>query len=162
MIKFKIRYTPIGIIHSPHKKTTGIPIQPVFAREFHGRAEIFPEYTEGLADLEGFSHIILIYHFHEAGQSKLRVKPFLEDKSHGVFSTRAPVRPNPIGLSVVRLIEIKDNILVFSGCDILDQTPLIDIKPFIPDFDAYEKTKTGWYENRQKDRGTIISDDRFE
>ncbi|MBU2651262.1 MAG: SAM-dependent methyltransferase [Bacteroidetes bacterium] len=93
MISFKIQYNPIGIIHSPHKKTSGIPIQPVFALEFQGRSEIFPEYAKGLADLEGFSHVILIYHFHKAGQSKLKVKPFLEDKYHGIFSTRAPVRP---------------------------------------------------------------------
>jgi tRNA-Thr(GGU) m(6)t(6)A37 methyltransferase TsaA len=112
--------------------------------------EVFPEFTEGLYSLEGFSHIILLYIFHKSDGYKLQVKPFLDDKLHGVFSTRYPFRPNPIGLSIVRLLACHQNLLEIDGVDVLDSTPLIDIKPFIPEFDVYPGAKTGWYAQRSK------------
>jgi tRNA-Thr(GGU) m(6)t(6)A37 methyltransferase TsaA len=112
--------------------------------------EVFPEFAEGLQSLEGFSHVILLYIFHKSHGYKLQVKPFLDDQLHGVFSTRYPFRPNPIGLSIVRLLTCRQNLLEIGGVDVLDSTPLIDIKPFIPEFDVYPQVKTGWYAQRSK------------
>jgi len=137
-------YRPIGVIRSEHKCPEETPIQPVYAQGCLGRVEVFPEYAEGLSDLEGFSHIYLIYHFHRAGEPRLRVKPFLQDVVRGVFSTRAPCRPNPIGLSIVRLLRREGNILYLDGVDILDGTPLLDIKPYTAKFDRVETTRNGW------------------
>lgn len=156
-----ICYTPIGIIHSPHKKEIGIPIQPAFALDIQGNIEIFPDFAEGLKDLEGFSHIILICHFHESRKYKLHVRPFLDEDLHGVFATRAPKRPNAIGLSIVRLIRISGLNIFFAGNDILDQTPLLDIKPYVPDFDAYNDCETGWYDKASRNNKPPLSDDRF-
>jgi tRNA (adenine37-N6)-methyltransferase len=139
-----IIYAPIGIIHSPHTVPGQTPIQPVYAKGCLGRAEIMPEYSEGLDDLEGFSHVILIYHFHRAGSMQLTVWPFLQDEEHGVFSTRAPCRPNPIGLSIVELIKREGTTLHLNGMDILDGTPLLDIKPYVGRFDCIEDTRDGW------------------
>jgi len=113
----EIKYKPIGIIHSPFKEPKGTPIQPAAAKGVNGLVEVFPEYSEGLKDLEGFSHIILIYHFHLSKKSSLKVKPYMDDQIRGVFSTRAPCRPNPIGISVVRLIAIKGNKLYIQDID---------------------------------------------
>jgi tRNA-Thr(GGU) m(6)t(6)A37 methyltransferase TsaA len=140
----KIIYWPIGIIHSEHKNTRKTPIQPPYARGCKGNVELRTEFVEGLRDLIGFSHIYLIYHFHKAHAVRLTVKPFLQDKKHGIFATRAPYRPNAIGLSVVELLGIQDNILHVDGLDILDGTPLLDIKPYTSRFDRYEIKKNGW------------------
>ncbi len=137
-------YTPIGVIHSDHRVAEETPIQPVYARGCPGRAEIRPEYAEGLKDLAGFSHVILLYHLHRAGKPQLTVVPFTDDAPRGVFSTRHPQRPNPIGLSVVRLVRIEGAILHLQDVDILDGTPLLDIKPYVPRFDAVENATGGW------------------
>ena len=139
-----IIYQPIGVIRSEHARPEDTPIQPVFAKGCKGQAEIFPEYAGGLRDLDGFSHIYLIYHLHKAGPAKLVVKPFLQDAERGVFSTRSPRRPNPIGLSIVELIRREGNILHLDGVDILDGTPLLDIKPYTARFDRIEATRNGW------------------
>lgn len=143
----KIVLEPIGYVRSEHTKPEETPIQPVYATGCPGRAEILPDYEEGLRDIEGFSHIIITYHFHHAGPARLTVKPFLEDTAHGVFATRSPRRPNPIGFSVVRLKERKQNVLLLEDVDMLDGTPIIDIKPFIPRFDYREGATSGWQEH---------------
>lgn len=140
---------PIGIIHSPFKYKEDTPIQPSRSNAI-GEVEVFREYQEGLDDIEGFSHIILIYEFHKSEGYSLKVKPFLDNKLRGLFATRAPRRPNKIGLSVVRLLKRKDNILTVKGIDVLDGTPLIDIKPYVPDFDPDEKITIGWLEGKIK------------
>jgi tRNA-Thr(GGU) m(6)t(6)A37 methyltransferase TsaA len=139
-----ITYKPIGVIHSEHVAAGRTPIQPVFAKGCTGRAEVFPEFAAGLRDLEGFSHVYLIYHLHRAGPVKLVVKPFLQDVERGVFATRAPCRPNAIGLSIVELVRREDNVLHLDGVDILDGTPLLDIKPYTARFDCIETTRNGW------------------
>jgi tRNA-Thr(GGU) m(6)t(6)A37 methyltransferase TsaA len=130
------------------KKT---PIQPVYAKGIQGTVEIFPEYAEGLRDINGFSHIYLIYYFHRAKPSRMIAKPYLEDAFHGVFATRTPHRPNPIGFSVVHLLACKENSLHIEDVDILDGTPLLDIKPFISRFDLRENVKDGWQEHIDDD-----------
>ena len=138
---------PIGYIRSEHKDASATPIQPVYAQGCRGRAEILPEYEEGLADLEGFSHIYVIYYFHKAGSPSLTVTPFLDDVPRGVFAARSPRRPNPIGFSLVRLLKRERNVLLLDDVDILDGTPILDIKPFIPRFDYRENARTGWQEH---------------
>ena len=139
-----IVYSPIGVIRSEHTKPGDTPIQPAYAKGCRGRAEVLPEYAEGLRDLEGFSHVYLICHLHRAGPAKLIVKPFLQDVERGVFATRAPCRPNAIGLSVVRLVKIEGTILHLEDVDILDGTPLLDIKPYTAKFDCIATTRNGW------------------
>jgi tRNA (adenine37-N6)-methyltransferase len=140
-----LTYRPIGIIHSEHTVAGKTPIQPVYAQGCKGQVEVFAEFAEGLKDLDGFSHIYLIYHFHQSSpQVKLIVKPFLQDAEHGVFATRAPCRPNAIGLSVVELEKIEGRILHVRGVDILDGTPLLDIKPYTAKFDLHDIKKNGW------------------
>ena len=161
MKKQEIIYKPIGIIKTPFQDLSGMPIQPAAAEGVEGTVILDPVYIEGLQDLEGFSHLILLYHFHKAGQAQLLVKPFLDHEKHGVFATRAPRRPNGIGLSIVKLIEIVENIIHIQNVDILNDTPLLDIKPYIPDFDHPEVERIGWLEkSRKKIRGKK-SDDRF-
>ena len=138
---------PIGVIHSPHQQAEHTPIQPVYARGIRGRAEILPEYLDGLRDLEGFSHVCLIYWFHKASSPRLVVKPFLDDTPRGVFATRASCRPNPIGFSVVRLVRREENVLHLEDLDILDGTPLLDIKPYVTRFDYRENARCGWQDN---------------
>ena len=152
---------PIGVIHTPFKETAGMPIQPAGADGVKGTVEIFPEFTDGLKDIEGFSHIILIFHFNRSEGFKLQVSPFLEDDVHGVFAVRAPKRPNPIGISIVKLIEKENNILHIDNPDMLDETPLLDIKPYIPDFDAYPDAIAGWQEKHRGKVNKQKSDDRF-
>jgi len=140
----EIIFRPIGVVHSPFKEPTGTPIQPGAARETTGVVEILPAYREGLQDLEGFSHLILLYHFHLARGFALKVKPFLDDTERGLFATRAPARPNPIGLSIVRLNRVDGLKLHIQDVDILDGTPLLDIKPYVPQFDMRAEATSGW------------------
>lgn len=137
-------YTPIGIIHSGHTVPENTPVQPVFAHGCRGSAELFPEFADGLQDIEGFSHIYLIFHFHLGGAARLRVKPFLQDIERGVFATRYPARPNPIGISIVRLLGREGNTLMLDGLDVLDGAPLLDIKPYVSRFDCIQTTGNGW------------------
>jgi len=157
----EILYRNIGLIHTPFSETSGMPIQPSGAKGVKGEVHVFPEFAEGIADLEGFSHIILIYHLHNAGEPKLTVTPFMDDTPRGVFSTRAPSRPNSIGLSVVKLTGIKGNVLRVENVDVLDETPLLDIKPYVPDFDACESPKTGWLQKNSDKARRTKADDRF-
>ena len=131
----EVKYSPIGVVHSPYRQPSGTPVQPTAAKDVRGTVEIFPEYVEGLKDMERFSHIILLYHFHLSKGCSLLVKPYMDVVERGVFATRAPRRPNPIGLSVVRLDKIEGNKLDIRDVDIVDGTPLLDIKPHVPQFD---------------------------
>jgi tRNA-Thr(GGU) m(6)t(6)A37 methyltransferase TsaA len=144
----KIIFDAIGLIHTPFQDTANTPIQSSRS-DGRGIVEVFPEYLDGLEGVEEFSHLILIYAFHLApAQVQLKVKPFLDDRLHGVFATRYPNRPNPLGLSVVQLVNRKENKLEILGADMLDGTPLLDIKPYVPDFDIHSVSKIGWYANR--------------
>jgi tRNA-Thr(GGU) m(6)t(6)A37 methyltransferase TsaA len=146
-----VTFHPIGVIRSRHTDSARTPIQPVFAEGCEGRAEILPEFTAGLDGLEGFSHIYLMYHLHRAGPAQLRVTPFLKDAEMGVFATRAPCRPNAIGLSIVRLVRREGNVLHLDGVDILDGTPLLDIKPYAARFDRIEGTRNGWQDGLENE-----------
>jgi tRNA-Thr(GGU) m(6)t(6)A37 methyltransferase TsaA len=157
----KIEYHPIGIIHSPFTELSGMPIQPAGAAGVEGTVEVFPKYNDGLKDLEGFSHIIMLYHFHRSKGFKLHVVPFMDSTPRGVFATRAPKRPNPIGLSVIKLQKIQGNILYVENLDILDETPLLDIKPYVPAFDEETEVRTGWLEEARKEVSKRKSDQRF-
>lgn len=156
-----INYESIGIINTSYNTKGGMPIQSNAAKGIRGTVTIEKKFMEGLEDLDGFSHIYLIYHFHKSDNYTLKTKPFLDDKTHGVFATRAPQRPNSIGISVVKLVEINDNVLEVENVDILDGTPLLDIKPYIPDFDVHEVEKIGWLVNKIENINIIKSDDRF-
>lgn len=156
----KVEIFSIGIIHSPYPDPEGVPIQSTFANAVRGTIELFPEFVEGLTDLEGFSHVILLYYMHMVKGYSLRCRPFLDTQDHGIFATRAPRRPNPIGLSVVRLLGIRDNILDIEGIDIVDATPLLDIKPYVSDFDICNNVKNGWYEYAGN-RSQTVADNRF-
>ena len=157
----EIRYKPIGIIHSPFKEPQGTPIQPPGAQGIGGTVDVFAEYAEGLKDVEGFSHIILIYHFHLSKRSPLQVKPYMDHEEHGVFAMRGPSRPNAIGLSVVRLVGMQGNLLRIQDVDIVDGTPLLDIKPYVPRFDIREAEKIGWLEKNVHKLPTSKDDGRF-
>ena len=138
---------PIGVIHSPFTEKSQTPIQPTRSKAI-GHVEVFSEFVEGLQDIDEFSHIILLYAFHRSIGYSLQVKPFLDDKLRGLFATRYPCRPNPIGLSIVRLLARRGENLEIGEVDVLDGTPLLDIKPYVPDFDVRPKVKTGWYDRR--------------
>jgi tRNA-Thr(GGU) m(6)t(6)A37 methyltransferase TsaA len=146
VIENGIVYEPIGIIRSGHTNPDDTPIQSVYADGCRGRAEILPEFAEGLLDLEGFSHIYLIYDFHRAESGNLIVRPFLQEAERGVFATRVPCRPNCIGLSIVKLLFREDNVLHLDWVDILDGTPLLDIKPYTARFDRIDHTYNGWHD----------------
>jgi tRNA-Thr(GGU) m(6)t(6)A37 methyltransferase TsaA len=156
-----IKYKPIGIIHTPFNDPEGMPIQPAGAEGIKGTVEMFPEYENGLKDLEGFSHIILLYHFHQSKGFNLHVVPFMDSQPRGVFSTRAPKCPNPIGLSVVKLRKVEGRTLHVENVDILDGTPLLDIKPYVLEFDETTSVKTGWLENARNTVSERKSDKRF-
>jgi len=157
----KVEYTfkPIGVIHTPFKSGEGVPIQGGLSPETEGTVEVYKEYAEGLKDLDGFSHIILLYVFHKSTGYELQVRPFLDNKLHGLFSTRAPRRPNPVGLTVVKLKSVEENKLHIQGVDILDGTPLLDIKPYVPRFAASDEVRIGWLFGKIKERH--LADDRF-
>jgi tRNA-Thr(GGU) m(6)t(6)A37 methyltransferase TsaA len=156
-----VTYTPIGIIHSPFSDIAGMPIQPSGARGVRGTIEVYGDFVAGLRDLEEFSHIILLYAFHRSSGYSLEVQPFLDPKPHGIFATRAPKRPNALGLSIVRLRGIRGNILEIEDVDILDGTPLLDIKPYIPAFDSYCEAKAGWFDAVSHHATSVRSDERF-
>lgn len=156
-----IVYLPIGYIYTPFEEISGMPIQPACAKGIKGKIEIVPEFTNGLQDLDGFSYLILLYHFHLSENFELLVTPFLDTQVHGVFATRAPKRPNSIGMSVVKLTKIIENILYIEDIDVINKTPLIDIKPYIPDFETPEQIKTGWYRKEKTDISKVRSDKRF-
>jgi tRNA-Thr(GGU) m(6)t(6)A37 methyltransferase TsaA len=156
-----ISLEPIGVIHTPHAKPKGTPIQPAGAAGVKGTVEVFEPYGGGLADLDGFSHVILLYHFHLSDGYELGVVPFMDSVPRGLFATRAPRRPNPIGLSVVRLDRIEGRILHVEGVDIVDGTPLLDIKPYVPEFDAPAAVRTGWLEGVRRTVSGRRADERF-
>lgn len=157
----EIVYSPIGVIRSPFKEIDGAPIQPTGAKGVCGEAEIDPAFAPGLKDLEGFSHIILLYHFHRSQGFALEVKPFLDDKTHGLFATRAPRRPNAIGFSVVRLLGRSGNVLQIEDVDVIDGTPILDIKPYVPEFDVRQVERCGWLTDRAKGADHMRADKRF-
>jgi tRNA (adenine37-N6)-methyltransferase len=156
-----INFIPIGIIHTPFLSHEGVPIQGSGGKGIKATIEIYPEFAAGLKDLEGFSHIILLYHMHLVEKYALIVKPFLDDKNRGIFSTRSPVRPNPIGLTTVRLIEIRDNLLIVEDIDMIDQSPLIDIKPCLPMIDNIQELRLGWLTGKVEQFSQKKSDNRF-
>jgi tRNA-Thr(GGU) m(6)t(6)A37 methyltransferase TsaA len=157
----EIKYKPIGIIHSPFKELKGVPIQPFGANGIKGDIEINKKYIDGLKDLNGFSHIILIYHFHLSEGFSMNVVPFLDTSQHGVFATRAPKRPNALGISVVKLVSIEGNIINVENIDIVEGTPLLDIKPFVTKFDNVEDEKNGWLAAFAQNSKEMRSDERF-
>jgi len=157
----KIECSPIGVIHSPFRSLEDMPIQPAGAKDVTGSVEVLEVFQPGLDDLEGFSHIFLLYLFHRSNSFDLRVVPFLDSRPRGLFATRAPRRPNPIGLSVVQLDRVEKGILHIRNVDVLDGTPLLDIKPYVPKFDAPEGVRSGWLETGGRHVTKHRSDDRF-
>ena len=146
-MEFKMQ--EIGIIHTPFTEPANAPIQ-ASRSQAAGQVEVYPQFTGGLQGLEGFTHIFLLYVWHRAAGYDLLVKPFLDDQQHGIFATRYPARPNQIGISVVRLLAVEGASLRIEGVDMLDGTPLLDIKPYVPEFDMRTGTRSGWYETRAK------------
>ncbi|WP_029893805.1 tRNA (N6-threonylcarbamoyladenosine(37)-N6)-methyltransferase TrmO [Desulfohalovibrio reitneri] len=156
-----ITYHPIGVLRSPHAQPEGMPIQPAGARGERGRVELDPRYAPALADLDGFSHVYLLYHFHRAGPYSPEVTPFLDGEPKGLFATRAPTRPNPIGISVLRLERVEGGVAHLLDVDVLDGTPVLDIKPYVPRFDApHGEVRSGWLEAREGEE-SARSDGRF-
>lgn len=152
---------PIGVILTPFKSSEGMPIQSSFS-DVGGEAVLEHEYSPGLESLDGFSHVILLYWFHKSKHFSLKVKPYLDQRERGVFSTRAPSRPNPIGLSIVELIRVESNRVIFRGADMIDSSPLIDIKPFVPEFDNRPNAVSGWLEDPLGNGNTSTrADSRF-
>jgi tRNA-Thr(GGU) m(6)t(6)A37 methyltransferase TsaA len=156
-----ITFTPIGIVRTPFATQAGMPIQTVAARGVRGRIELEPAFAAGLADLDGFTHLHLITHLHRTGAASLRVIPYLDTSERGVFATRSPKRPNPIGLSLVRLVGIEGAVLHVEELDLLDGTPLLDIKPYVPPFDDRPDARYGWFEQRAQHVHTVRADARF-
>ncbi len=158
----QISINPIGIIHTPFNDIKGMPIQPLAAEGVKGHIELFPKYIEGLTDLAGFSHITLLYQLHKINGYDLIVKPFMDNKEHGIFATKSPKRPNAIGLSTVKLLGIENNVIHIEMVDMLNGTPLIDIKPFFSKFDNRTNTKSGWLDNQGNiPNRELRSDERF-
>ena len=155
----EITYRPIGIIRSPYCDGKEAPLQGAFSGEVEATAEVFPEYVAGLKDLDGFSHVTLLYHFHLSEGYSLEVRTPADERPHGVFATRAPARPNSVGVTVVRLERIDGGTVHFRGPDMLDGTPLLDIKPYVPEFDSYPGSKAGWFDKSRAQRR--LADDRF-
>jgi len=152
---------PIGIIRSPFTQLKGMPIQPVGARGTAGLIEIDPGFQRGLKDLDGFSHIFVIYHFHKSTGYSLLVKPFLDKTDRGVFATRARRHPNSIGLSVIKLIKVEENRIHVENIGILDDTPVLDIKPYIPQFDVRDADRVGWFAGAAENAEFHRADERF-
>ncbi|NHJ02514.1 MAG: tRNA (N6-threonylcarbamoyladenosine(37)-N6)-methyltransferase TrmO [Candidatus Heimdallarchaeota archaeon] len=159
-----ICYSPIGRISTSFLQSEGTPIQASAARNQKGIIKLREEYLSCLKDIEGFSHLILIYHFHQAGEWRPFVKPFLDTETRGLFATRAPSRPNSIGISIVKLDRIENNKIYFWGVDILDETPLLDIKPYIPQFDINldESVRIGWLTDHLSKLNSAADNGRFQ
>jgi tRNA-Thr(GGU) m(6)t(6)A37 methyltransferase TsaA len=155
-----VYYEPIGVVHSPFHERRGMPLQSVAATEVHGRVEVAAEYAPGLRDLDGFSHLHLICHLHRAVPGELQVVPYLDDTVRGVFATRSPRHPNPIGLSVVRLEAVEGATLHVCGLDLLDGTPVLDIKPYVPAFDSFAAERVGWLEQGARRVHEVRADER--
>lgn len=156
-----IIYKPIGVIHTSFSSLDEMPIQPTSDASGPGVVDVFPEYADALRDLDGFSHIYLLYHLHKVRQPQLVVTPFLDNKPHGIFATRAPSRPNSIGLSLVRLIRVDHSRVHVEGADVLNETPLLDIKPYVPEFESVQDVRIGWLEQVRDKIHSQKSDDRF-
>jgi tRNA-Thr(GGU) m(6)t(6)A37 methyltransferase TsaA len=156
-----VTYQPIGVVRSPFTALEGMPLQTIAAEGVRGFIEVEPAYAEGLKDLAAFSHLILLTHLHQMSGYSLEVTPYLDDLPHGIFATRSPRRPNPIGLSVVRLIAIHDTTLDIEDVDLLDGTPMLDLKPYVPAFDSRETERIGWFTGRIERVHTTRSDKRF-
>jgi tRNA-Thr(GGU) m(6)t(6)A37 methyltransferase TsaA len=152
---------PLGIVHSPYKETVGVPIQTAGVPHEPGMVEVYAEFAPGLKDIEGFEYLILITQLHLVTQQRLEVVPFLDHQAHGVFATRAPNRPNRLGLSIVRLTSVDGRFLHFCGNDMVDRTPVLDIKPYVPDFDVRQTERVGWFAPRLAQAATTRSDDRM-
>jgi len=158
----EIKYKPIGVIHSPFKEVRGMPIQPAGALGVKGTVEVFKQFCAGLKNITGFSHIILVYHFHLSKGYSLEAKPFMDEKTHGVFAIRGPNRPNPVGISTVHLVDREGCTLYIEDVDIVDGTPLLDIKPYVPDFDWRRVERIGWLSEKSENASQQRSDDRFQ
>jgi len=156
-----VTYWPIGVIRTPFADPEGMPIQAAAATGVPGTIELDPDLAGGLADLDGFSHLILLYHLHRVPPPRMQVTPFLDDRPHGVFATRAPSRPNPIGLSTVRLVGIDGTTLAIEDVDMVDGTPLLDLKPYLPAFDDRAGARIGWYTGKLGRLSDTRSDGRF-
>jgi tRNA-Thr(GGU) m(6)t(6)A37 methyltransferase TsaA len=160
--KMIMTLTPIGVIHSPFQHATGTPLQPFCAKGVQGSIEVYEPFVEGLRDLEGFERIWVVFWCHRASAAKLTVTPYRDSVAHGLFATRAPARPNPIGLSTVRLRKVAGNMVQVEELDILDGTPVLDIKPYVSQYDSYPAQRCGWLENGTVRRDIVQADDRFE
>ena len=156
----KITFKPIGYIKTEFNEKHGIPIQPIYGTDKTGKIELLEKYQDGLKDLEEFTYVHILFFFHKHREYKLTVKPYLDSVERGLFSTRAPKRPNGIGMSIVKILNIERNIITFSGVDVINNTPLLDIKPYIKNFDIREDAKCGWQDRVESDKDTI-SDERF-
>jgi tRNA (adenine37-N6)-methyltransferase len=156
-----VTFIPIGVVRTPFATHEGMPIQTVAARGVEGRIELDPAYAAGLADLDGFTHLHLITHLHRSGEASLRVTPYLDTSERGIFATRSPKRPNAIGLSLVRLVRIDGPVLYIEEVDLLDGTPLLDMKPYVPPFDDRADARYGWFEQRAQNVHTVRADARF-
>ncbi len=152
---------PIGVIHTPFQQASGTPIQSMQSSGAQGTIVLQPQFIPGLKDLEGFSHLILLYVFNLAQPAKMLVTPFLDQQTHGLFATRAPARPNPLGLSVVRLLNVQDRLIRIADIDVLNGTPLLDIKPFVPQFDCPSDVRIGWLQKQVHQAGETRDDGRF-
>jgi len=157
----EIKFNSIGVIRSPYKTVENMPVQTSASKDIEAEIEIFEDYIEGISDLEGFSHIYLIFFLNMVRETKLRVIPFLDTVERGIFATRSPARPNPVGLSLVELVSVNKNVLKIRGVDMLDGTPVIDIKPYVPDFEICENVRKGWFEGKTGNADKILSDTRF-
>ena len=151
---------PIGVVQSPFRATHGMPVQTIAAAEVEGVLEVLEEYAAGLRDIQEFEYLILLTHLHQATE-KLEVVPFMDTQSHGVFATRAPARPNRMGLSIVRLVAVEGRHLRFMGNDMLDGTPVLDIKPYVPALDVRSTERIGWFKEGLSRLASTRSDDRM-
>ena len=156
-----VTYRPIGVIHTPFTDVDGMPIQPIAAAGIRGTIDLDPGFAAGLLDLDGFSHLILLYHLHKVRAPRLTVTPFLDDRPHGIFATRSPARPNPVGLSTVRHVRVVGSTIEIEDVDMLDGTPLLDIKPYIPAFDDRPGARVGWFTGRLDRLPEVRADGRF-